>query len=91
MRTIAQISLFLALLALTSVAIGPGRVHGAAGKTPKGKKMQERLGMVVFQFDDGSAGHYTYGFRILEKYDLKGPHHGHGRRRESHPEPARLL
>jgi len=31
-----------------------------------------RLGIVVFQFDDGSVGHYTHAFRILQKYRLKG-------------------
>ena len=30
-----------------------------------------RLGIVVFQFDDGSAGHYK-AYQILEKYGLKG-------------------
>jgi len=36
------------------------------------KKWPGRLGIVVLQFDDGSVGHYTHGFRILEKYGLKG-------------------
>jgi peptidoglycan/xylan/chitin deacetylase (PgdA/CDA1 family) len=27
---------------------------------------------VVLQFDDGTLGHYTHAFRILEKYKLKG-------------------
>jgi peptidoglycan/xylan/chitin deacetylase (PgdA/CDA1 family) len=27
---------------------------------------------VVLQFDDGTSGHYTHAFRILEKYGLKG-------------------
>ena len=31
-----------------------------------------RLGIVVLQFDDGTSGHYTHAFRILEKYGLKG-------------------
>lgn len=31
-----------------------------------------RMGIVVLQFDDGSVGHYTHGFRLLEKYGLKG-------------------
>jgi peptidoglycan/xylan/chitin deacetylase (PgdA/CDA1 family) len=35
-------------------------------------KWPGRMGIVVLQFDDGSVGHYTYGFRILEKYGLKG-------------------
>ena len=34
--------------------------------------MHHRLGIVVFQFDDGTLGHYTHAFRILEKYGLKG-------------------
>jgi peptidoglycan/xylan/chitin deacetylase (PgdA/CDA1 family) len=35
-------------------------------------KWPGRMGIVVLQFDDGSVGHYTYGFRILEKYGFKG-------------------
>ena len=26
----------------------------------------------MLQFDDGTIGHYTHAFRILEKYGLKG-------------------
>lgn len=35
-------------------------------------KRDNRLGFVVLQFDDGTSGHYTHAFRILEKYGLKG-------------------
>jgi peptidoglycan/xylan/chitin deacetylase (PgdA/CDA1 family) len=35
-------------------------------------KWPGRTGIVVLQFDDGSVGHYTHGFRILERYGLKG-------------------
>jgi peptidoglycan/xylan/chitin deacetylase (PgdA/CDA1 family) len=31
-----------------------------------------RGGIVVLQFDDGTIGHYTHAFRILEKCKLKG-------------------
>lgn len=31
-----------------------------------------RGGIVVLQFDDGTIGHYTHAFRILEKYKVKG-------------------
>ena len=33
---------------------------------------KQRLGIVVFQFDDGTAGHYTHAFRVLETHKLKG-------------------
>lgn len=31
-----------------------------------------RLGIVVLQFDDGTIGHYTHAFPILQKYKLPG-------------------
>jgi len=48
---------------------------GSSLAAPSGERrehMRHRLGIVVFQFDDGTLGHYTHAFRILEKYGLKG-------------------
>ena len=50
------------------------------GRRPAGRNFgtrriaaaDSRLGIVVLQFDDGTSGHYTHAFRILEKYGLKG-------------------
>ena len=53
---------------LWTIIIAPCSVNAAR----KGKKMDHRIGIAVFQFDDGTVGHYTYGFRILERYKLKG-------------------
>ena len=32
----------------------------------------DRRGMVVLQFDDGTVGHHTNAFPLLQKYGLKG-------------------
>jgi len=59
-------AVFLVAADLRSTYGEPVRDAGAK------KEMANRLGIVVFQFDDGTAGHYTHAFRILEKYKLKG-------------------
>ena len=58
-----------ALIVAAAHAGEPDRADKAAkaGERPEG-----RLGIVVLQFDDGTVGHYTHAFRILEKYKLKG-------------------
>ena len=50
--------------------VGAVRAVEPAGQPPA--KWPGRMGIVVFQFDDGSVGHYTHAFRILQKYSLKG-------------------
>ncbi|MEW6355504.1 MAG: polysaccharide deacetylase family protein [Planctomycetota bacterium] len=61
-----QRTLFAILL--WAMIVSPCGADAASG----GKKMDHRIGIVVFQFDDSTIGHYTYGFRILEKYNQKG-------------------
>ncbi len=45
---------------------------GAADGNHRDDATVSRRGVVVFQFDDGSVGHYTHAFRILEQYGIKG-------------------
>jgi peptidoglycan/xylan/chitin deacetylase (PgdA/CDA1 family) len=49
-----------------------GAVRAVAPAGQPSAKWPGRMGIVVFQFDDGSVGHYTHAFRILQKYSLKG-------------------
>ena len=59
---IRNCGLLLAAFALADLAAEKGSLRGD----------DARRGMVVLQFDDGSSGHYTNAFRVLQKYGLKG-------------------
>jgi peptidoglycan/xylan/chitin deacetylase (PgdA/CDA1 family) len=54
--------------------VAPSTCYSAAFEIPPKsiKATVPRLGIVVLQFDDGTIGHYTHAFRILEKYKIKG-------------------
>ena len=54
-------------IAAASCALVAFPAQGASSRRrTRRQKMPKRLGIVVFQFDDGSIGHYTHAFRILE-------------------------
>ena len=70
-RRVVAAALMAGLLA--GAGTWPAQTYAASRRQAKGRKeMQHRLGIVVFQFDDGTAGHYTHAFTILNKYGLKG-------------------
>jgi peptidoglycan/xylan/chitin deacetylase (PgdA/CDA1 family) len=60
----------VAVLMLTPIAATaqPAAVPGADPPV----QQDSRRGIIVLQFDDGTSGHYTHAFRILEKYGPKG-------------------
>lgn len=63
----------VALLLATVLSPSPASAQqAAAAKQETPAKRDSRLGIVVLQFDDGTVGHYTHAFRILQKYGLKG-------------------
>ncbi len=61
-------AVFILALAVMLLMVSAGQ----AGETGSSKKWPGRLGIVVLQFDDSTAGHFTHAFPILEKYGLKG-------------------
>lgn len=67
-----------ALVMLLIGAAAAQSVYGDHGGSTQEEQDQTRYrsdnrgGIVVLQFDDGTIGHYTHAFRILEKYKLKG-------------------
>ena len=72
-RWICKVALVIALSVLVFLGADCRWTYAGSGKGPRaGQEMHNRIGIVVFQFDDGTAGHYTHAFRILEKYKLKG-------------------
>ncbi len=63
----ASTTCFAVLAAMLLAASSAGADQAA--QTPK---WPGRMGIVVLQFDDGTAGHFTHAFPILERYGLKG-------------------
>jgi peptidoglycan/xylan/chitin deacetylase (PgdA/CDA1 family) len=68
-------------IALATLLIGAALTFAAPNNCAEAAKGEQDLsryrsanrgGIVVLQFDDGTIGHYTHAFRILEKYRLKG-------------------
>jgi peptidoglycan/xylan/chitin deacetylase (PgdA/CDA1 family) len=68
----------LAVFLMAAMVIQAQSVCNAQGASVQQEQDQMRYrsdnrgGIVVLQFDDGTIGHYTHAFRILEKYNLKG-------------------
>ncbi len=67
MKRILNTAIRSVAIALLTTNVTAGTARAEQGNMPAG-----RLGLVVFQFDDGTIGHYTHAYRILEKYGLKG-------------------
>jgi peptidoglycan/xylan/chitin deacetylase (PgdA/CDA1 family) len=66
------VSSSVSLLGLVLIPVVAAAQPAAAPGRDAAPQRDRRQGIVVLQFDDGTIGHYTHAFRILEEYGLKG-------------------
>jgi peptidoglycan/xylan/chitin deacetylase (PgdA/CDA1 family) len=66
------VTMLLIAMALTFSTRGIAATPAKDDQDQSRYRTANRGGIVVLQFDDGTIGHYTHAFRILEKYNLKG-------------------